>query len=328
METVHLIYCSDTNYLEPILVSAASAAVWASAEHPQVMHVITDRVPDVAFQNFRIRLQAVSKHVTIIRHTWETTAFDNCPAWHGSRIIYARLTLEQLLTDVDWAISLDGDTLWLGDPWECLKLRDDKLWFQASIDPPSPDGKPNPQFRWFKDRGMTLKEDAYLCVGLMILNLKALREVKLGEQCRDFLKHFPCPEYPEQMVMCYLAQGHTAALPKQWGVFSVLHCGTDLTQPCLIHYVQDGPWRRDKLNRLFSDIVMIWFDFVRIVLGEDRYQRDFSYWTRFWRRKLFLVLKSCPWLLCCHFLKRKFRNIDGISKIEYIAMLDKWSGRV
>ncbi len=327
MEAIHLVYCSDANYLEPTLVSAASAAVWASAEHPQVVHVITERVSEDTFALFQARLQAVSKYVTVVQHKWEINAFDACPAWHGSRIIYARLTLEQLLPDEDWAISLDGDTLWLGDPWECLKLRNENLWFQASMDPADPNGLPNPQFDWYRAHGLEMNEASYLCVGLTLLNLKALREQWFGEHCCDFLKCYPNPKFPEQMVMCYLAQGHTAALPQQWGLFSVLHCGVDLTKPCLIHYVQDGPWRRDKLNRLFSDIVMLWFDFVRIVLGEDCYHRDFGWWTRLWRRWLFKFLKACPWLVKSSFLKLKFRNIEGMPTREYKALVERWEAR-
>lgn len=324
-EKIHLVYCSDTNYLEPTLVSAASAAVWASEEHPQVVHVVTDRVPDERFEAFERRLKNVSLHVEVVRHVWETHAFDSCPEWHGSRIIYARLTLEELLPDENWAISLDGDTLWLGDPWELLKLRDDSLWFQSSIDPPAPDGAPNPQFGWYRERGLEMREEAYFCVGLMILNLKALRACSFGKQCCDFLKRYPDPAYPEQMVMCYLAQGHSAALPPQWGVYSVLHCGTDLTQPGLIHYVQDGPWRRDKLNRLFSDVVLLWFAFVKTVLGADRHRRDFSWFTRLWRRGFFRLLKACPWLLFHPILKRKFRNTAGIPEDMFKTVVDRWA---
>ncbi len=325
METIHLVYCSNANYLEPTLVSAASAAIWASEVHPQVVHLITDHVSDEDFDTFKERLLKVSPYVSVVQHAWETHDFDDCPAWHGSRIIYARLTLETLLQDIDWAISLDGDTLWLGDPWECLKLRDSSLWFLSSYDPPSPTGAPNPQFEWFRERGMHMDPASYFCVGLMILNLKALREVNFGQQCCDFLRSYPNPEYPEQMVMCYLAQGHSAVLPPQWGVYSVLHCGMDLTQPSLVHYVQDGPWRRDKLNRLFSDVALLWFECVRIVLGEDRYRRDFNIFTRLWRRKLFCLLKACPWLLFHPFLKRKFRNTQGIPTVDFQTIVARWT---
>lgn len=324
-EKIHLVYCSGPDYLGPTLVSAASAAVWASAEHPQVVHVVTDRVPDEGFEVFARRLTAVSLHVEVVRHVWDTHAFDSCPAWHGSRIIYARLMLEELLPDVDWAISLDGDTLWLGDPWELMRLRDETLWVQLSIDPPTPDGSANPQFGWYRERGMQMRQEAYFCMGFGLFNLAALRAVKFSSSCQTFLNTYNAPPYCDQMVMCYLAQGHSAALPPQWGVYSVLHCGTDLTQPGLIHYVQDGPWRRDKLNRLFSDVVLLWFAFVKTVLGEDRYRRDFSWFTRLWRRGLFRILKACPWLLFHSTLKRKFRNTAGIPEGMFRTVVDRWA---
>lgn len=324
-DATHLVYYSDVNYLEPTLVSATSAAVWATEAYPLVIHVVLDRVPKVDVGSFIKRLNAVSPYVTVVGHTWDAVSFEKYPKWHGSTLVYARMMLADMLSQVDWAITVDGDTLWLAHPWELMRLGDDSLWMQASIDPPPPNGLPNPQLLWFRDRGLVMRPDSYFCMGLALLHLSVLRKVKFAKQCRLFLEKYPNPPYCEQMVMCYLAQGHSAALPEHWGLYSVLHCGKDLTQPGLIHYVQDLPWRRDKLNRLFSDIVMLWFEFVRIVFGEDRYHRDFSWFDRWWRRGLFRLLKACPWLLFHPILKRKFRNTAGIPKDMFKAVVDRWA---
>ena len=39
---IHLVYCIDKNYLEPTLVSAASAVIWATETHPQTIHIVID----------------------------------------------------------------------------------------------------------------------------------------------------------------------------------------------------------------------------------------------------------------------------------------------
>lgn len=323
VNSVHLVYCSDENYLEPTFVSAASAAIWATTTRPITIHLVGDNVSAQKYDEFTQKVEALNSSVSVICHPWVGDVFKDCRKWHGSSVIYARLMLQDILSNVDWVISLDGDTLWLGNPWELIKLADPTCLMQASIDPPSPGETEVKLGEWFSDNHLEMNPKEYLCVGLTILNLKLMREVNFSQQALDLLKRCPDPEYPEQMVMCYLSQGKIKPLPQQWGVFSVLHCGVDLTQPSLVHYVQDGPWRRDKLNRLFSDIVLVWFDFCRVVLREDRLNA-FSWWTKMWRRGLFCLFKRCPWLLCHPLLRLKFRNAVGLPKGVRELFVEKW----
>ena len=299
----------------PTLVSAASAVAHAK-DHPIAIHLIETGVPDGACEDFALRLKRLRADTEVVRHHWHDSRFDKCPAWHGSRIIYARLVVQDILSDEDWAISVDGDTLWLGDPWEMLSLRDETKLYQISVDPPAPNGRFNPVFEWYSQRGLKMDPAQYLCVGAMIMNLKKLREVRFSDQALNFLDKYPDPKYPEQMVMCYLAQGHAATLPIQWGVYSFYHNTIDVLKPCLVHYVQDGPWQRRKVVNLMSDIVLVWHDFARTVLGVDVSAR-MPLFSRMWRRTLFLILKTNQWLLGINCrLAGYFRNTRGLTKEE------------
>ena len=44
-------------------------------------------------------------------------------AWHGSLAAYARLFLPTLLSEVDWCLYVDGDTLFTDDPAKVLACR-------------------------------------------------------------------------------------------------------------------------------------------------------------------------------------------------------------
>ncbi len=148
---IHLVYCIDKNYLEPTLVSAASAAIWATEAHPQTIHIVIDSNPKEALEGFISRLKELnSQYVQVEVHFWEGRQFDCFQKWHGTSIIYARLELPNILPTVDHVISLDGDTLWLDDPWKLEQLFDCRKMMQASLDPPPPSGGEIFVFkRWF-----------------------------------------------------------------------------------------------------------------------------------------------------------------------------------
>ena len=220
--------------------------------------------------------------------------------------------MQDLLPEVDWVISVDGDTLWQGDPWELLLLRDDTKLYLTSLDPPDPNGKQNPVFRWFSDRGLKMDPRQYYCVGCQLMNLRRLRQTGFSKKALDFLECFPDPAYPEQMVMCYLAQGEMSPLPPHWGIFSFYHTEIDVSRPCLIHYVQDAPWQRRKLVNLMSDSVLVWHRFAADTLGLNTLEA-IPLFSRFWRRALFVALKKNQWVLhWVPILGRYFKNTKGL----------------
>lgn len=316
---VHLVYCTDAGYLMPTLVSAASAAVRAKRA-ALVVHVIETGVSDEAWREFADKLKSLNSAVEVVRHAWTDTRFDGCPAWHGSRIIYARLVVQDLIPEADWAISVDGDTLWLGDPAEMLAIKDPTKLYQVSVDPPDPNGRENPVFAWYRERDLKMDSAQYYCVGAQLMNLKKLREEKFTEQALAFLKRYPDPKFPEQMVMCYLAQGKMAPLPKEWGCYSFYHHEIDIAKPCLIHFVQDAPWKRKKVVNLVSDISLVWHRFARerklATVPWFGCSGPFDY---AWRRGLFLFFKYNQWQVKCLpcRLRMLLSNTRGIRSTYY-----------
>ena len=324
---VHLIYSTDSNYLLPTLVSASSAIAHATGK--VVIHVITDKVSDSDYDAFQKRLQCVKGVVSVQRHVWKDEKFSGFPRWHNSTLVYARMVADELLPDVDWAISVDGDTLWLGDPFAMLQLRKPELLFQASIDPPPPvSGFKDVQAEWFEAHKLIMPSKDRLCCGLMMLNLKKMRSVKFSSQCMAFLRNYPDPPYCEQMVMCYLGQGDIAALPKEWGVFSVHHTQINIMTPCLVHYVQDLPWKRVKAVHLISDIVLVWHDFAHTVLGLNLLD-NIPISQRLWKRCVFLLFKELPFLKKIHpMLAGFFENTRGIPREAMAALHSRFARMV
>lgn len=323
-EVVHLVYGTDDNYVFPTAVSAASAAWYAQGKSQLVIHLFDLGVSDTHYEEYQSIIFKANDTVKLERHQLSPEMFAGFGAWKGSLVTYSRMLMAEILKDIDWAIYFDGDTLWLGNPGELWKLRDESKLILASIDPPTPMGAENEEFQWYKDNNLDVDPKSYLCMGLMLANLKRMRDEHVAEKCQQFMKKIPTPRVVDQTVLNYVCKGQMKALPKEWGVFSAWHKGVDFSKPAAVHYVSDVPWKREKINRLFSDVVLLWFNFCKYVLGRDEI-KHFSRRTIFVKRMLFVFFKWNQWLLELNpYLKSRLRNTHGIPKCAYNGIIEEW----
>jgi len=135
---IHLAYGSDDNYYFPTAVSAASAAFGVNDESVLVIHLFDLGVSDPHYTEFEELVRKTNPRVLCRRHVIDSKMFAGFGAWRGSIATYSRMFVQDFLPDLDWAIYVDGDTLWLGDIGELWKLRDPSVLIQASVDPPPP----------------------------------------------------------------------------------------------------------------------------------------------------------------------------------------------
>ena len=295
-----IVYIGDRNYCNAIKVSAESAV--RKARHPEKIrvHVVTDDkgFPDIGYD---------------VRY-WEGAGREG---WHGTKLVWSRIDFPALFPECNWIISCDGDALWLGPPEDLWKLRDDGLLLQGSRDCSTDAAHPVNYYSWWKDNGLEMAEDRSYCCGLMLMNLQKMREVGFTEKCRELLREYPNPPQCEQSVMCYLARDKSAPLPPEWGVFSFWH--TTVAHPKLVHYVVDLPWKRDKLNRLVSDVVLLWWKECERVFGSSSpwpgYRGCRNRFDYAWRRSVYVMMKPIASLVDnIGWLRPHFRNVRGLSR--------------
>lgn len=300
---IDLVYVGNARYSEAIRVSAASALRHAS--HPEMLriHVVTDDPDFPADTGLDVR-----------RWSGEGRA-----VWHGTELVWARIDFAALFPECDWVISCDGDTLWLADPAGLWDLRDASRLFLASCDATAPDGSPLGAFGWWRENGMEMSPEQCYCCGLMLMNLARMRTERFSEACRRFLLRYPDPPMREQTVMCHVARHASAPLPPEWGVFSFWH--TTVTEPKLVHFVMDLPWRRDKINRLVSDIVLLWWrerERLGVHTGGYGYRGCRNRLDYAWRRAAFLVMKPFARLIdACGWIRPHFRNARGLTAAQW-----------
>ncbi len=313
---IHLVYGSDDNYWFPTAISAASAALGCSQE--LVIHLFDAGVSDAHYDEYEALIQKANPRVICERHVLDAKMFKGFGAWRGSFVTYSRMFIQDILPNLDWAIYVDGDTLWLGDIAKLWALRDETKLIQASVDPPMPDGGKHPDEDWYVQNGIDLLREGYLCMGLMLANLRGLREAGISAQVRDFMAKYPKPKIVDQTVLNYVCCGRIAPLPKEWGVFSAWHGTADLTREACVHYVDDLPWRRNKINRLVSDIVLVWYEFIERVLGLSLRPRYLSQWNWMARRIVFLCAKHLQFLVKMNsYVASRLRNTHGLTRAEW-----------
>ena len=320
---IHLIYGSDDNYWFPTAVSAASAAYGCSC--PLTVHLFDGGVTDTHYEEYLHLIQKANPKTVCERHVLDNAMFDGFGNWRGSVVTYSRMFIQDILPDLEWAIYVDGDTLWLGDIAKLWALRDDSKLIQASKDPPMPLDIKHPDDDWYVENGLQMDRDGYVCMGLMMANLKKMREFGLSAKVREFMSKYPRPKIVDQTVLNYLCKGLTAELPTEWGVFSAWHGTADLSKDACVHYVNDLPWRRDKLNRLMSDVVVLWYQFVEKILGVSIHRRYVSHCSWLWRRAAFCFFKCNQWILATHpYLRSRLRNTHGLTSEERKEIFRRW----
>lgn len=284
----HVVYVSDRDYLPYVEVSAASLKKNARGE--MAIHVIDAEAPDVSR-----RLKELEPY-------------------HGSLAPLARLFAPDLLPDVDWALYLDGDTLGLGNVCEIFRYCDDTKLVVGSRDPEGFNLGADAEGPWLAEQGLAFGPER-ICTGVMLMNLKAMREEGIVSRFQAFLARHGTPPLADQTVLNCVCAGRIGVLPPEWGVFSMLPGAVDFTGNAIVHYPQDLPWRRDRLNKLVNDYVWLWWRF----RGETAPQS-------WWRRPAYCLVRTCPWLVTwSSYLRRRIRPIRGLSRSERRVILARWA---
>ena len=319
---MHLIYASDAGYAMPMTVSAASAAYRANRMVMLVFHVLDLGLTETQWKTLVSTVVEQNENVDFKRVKIDPTMFSWLEAYHGGWATYARLFAFRYLDDsVDWALYVDGDTLCLGDVTQILLSRDASRLAIGSLDPAPIVKMGRPDVQWCRDRNLPIDEDKYICNGLVLFNVKELKRFDFEKKAERLLHRYGTPPRHDQTVVNTLCFGRLGVLPRQWGVLSVDHKDINWREPVVIHYAGEVPWKREKPNRLMSDVVMLWYAFAE---GRLHFRiSEVSFASRVWRRATFLFLKRNQWIVKMNpYLASKFRNIYGIPRSVYNDIIE------
>ena len=253
---------SDENYYCGLLVTLHSLCTHAAQGTRLKIHVLDTGLLADSRNDLVTRLSEIpGRDVEVVFHSYDTSLFLSCPKWRGGYSAYARLALQDILKDEDWTIYTDIDTLWLRDVGELWAMRAN-IPVLAAV----PDGSGMPelssgdvQSELFASQGLKIAPASYFCSGLMVLNLKKLREIGFLELSIGFIaEHKEIMRFADQDVYNWFFQPPEAVmLDWRWGEFSTVYGQRDVESLRVIHYANQAPWKK-RISR----VSMLWWGYI------------------------------------------------------------------
>lgn len=270
---IKIAFCFDENLVNQILVTVASLLDFKQKEEVHYdIYCICTRTAAAAEEKLRKVIAARDEKSVLNMKVIDNPYENSYEVRSISSGAYLRLTLHQILADIDKIIYVDVDVLFRSDLsyiWN-LPLENQVL---AAVK-----GAVNlsDKWEWNSDRpywkqlqGMQGK---YINSGVLFLNLQKIRQQQLETQWDKWAKEKLY--YQDQDILNLTCRGAIIYLPPKYnmfaymteqdydrfvseGIFSREECREALEQPVIIHYAGDKPWKRYDTN--LGDV---WWNYV------------------------------------------------------------------
>lgn len=241
----------------------------------------------------------------------------------GVKIKDALLSLDRILPDIEWILYTDVDVLFCKDVTELIDCRDENLFLQGVRD-----GFPATErieAEWFRHNGFEFDPLKYICFGVVIIELEAMRRARVNERLLKCVKNCTPPTFMTQTIMNAVAYGNIGVLDNVWQRFSWAITASELKEPFVIHYAGDTPWRRLFWPILLSDVVMLWYGWADYLLQRKSgttLAEHFTLWQRTYKRFLAVAYRN-PFLKTLLFMLLKFTHRES-----YAGLFDKYSKKL
>ena len=135
--------------------------------------------------------------------------------YKGSTMAFVRLYLAELLPDVDWVVYSDVDTVWHRDVSRLWELRDESRSVMWVADLPSTREEAS---EWQRAINPAFDRRRYGCSGVMLVNLKWMRETGFLDRAIAFTKANGLLRYVDQDILNALCHDTCGLLPECWDV--------------------------------------------------------------------------------------------------------------
>ena len=205
---------------------------------------------------------------------------------------YYRLSLSDLLPQIDKIIWLDGDTLTLIDIKEMYEIDMDNYYYKG--------------YRVWSRKSLDKFIDNHICAGVLLINLKELRENNITNKFTEFIKANSSElKYHDETVINYICNEKNGILPPKYGMIIRYKFKEGkypkedkfdaLRNPGIIH-LMDKPWTDPYALKLYG--ACTWWEYAKKTDYYDEilnafpivFEEEESRFTKF-IRKLFKIKK-------------------------------------
>lgn len=275
-KTINISFCFDKRFLMQTCVAITSLLVSANNKCAyRIYCIISADLSEKDLQPVRLIVSNFSKNSRLI-FLYKNSNYDNAyiPANKGewSKAVYYRLMLPDLLPDIDKIIYLDSDTIILKDLTEldnmelndnlllgCLDfLNNDILWKQR-----------------FNNYWLALDKNKCFNTGMLVMNLKKIREEKLSQKWIELAKkEIRCVDQDVLNSTCLGKIGlldtvYNRAVVDKTKIKSII-TEEEFNKTVIMHYVYPKPWFEKSL---YSDI---WWKFAKMTEFYEQLRLNYS----------------------------------------------------
>lgn len=250
-ELIPIFFTIDNNYVPFLAVALRSMIDNASTKYNYRLHIIQEdvteenkhKLQELSNDNFQISFYSIQRSLSDITDRSE----NHLRCDYFTMTIYFRLFLPEMFPEYDKGIYIDSDIVVPGDISELYNIDISDNYIGAC---PDHSVVEVPQIAYYMENGIGIDKYHYINSGVLLMNLKKLREKKLSTRFLTLLKtyHFDCiaPDQDYLNAMCY---GNIKYIDNCWDVMpnkskKIIH-----NNPKLIHYnLFDKPWCYDNVQ--------------------------------------------------------------------------------
>ena len=200
----------NNNYTYPIMVSITSILLNSNKNTSIHFHLLKGYDVDIENQNKILSLKHINNNTNFKFYD----VGNNFNGWKVSRkkitvAAFYRSIIGELIKNVDKMIYLDGDTLIYGDLYEMYQLNMDNLYFRGIREIVSKKYRPK------------LNSSRYICDGVMLMNLKLIREEHFYDTFRNYYLKFKKKRIylHDQHIINTLFRDKIGFLPPKFGIW-------------------------------------------------------------------------------------------------------------
>lgn len=235
-------------------------------------------------------------------------------AYYGTHTTFIRLYFPVLLPELDWVLWADVDTLWFKDPALLWAERDDAVSLVWVEDLPSTKRSVG---RWHTRIDPDFARSPYGCAGVMLMNLRKLRETQFVARGFALVERFGTPPFADQGVFNALCADDAKIVDATW---NLLNPTTRIASGVVLHFNGLGKRFNDPAFAGWRPLYEIWFRY-RAQVVEGRVAEEVCpVAKRFVFGALALLYPIAP-LLCA--LPMRYWHRDNLRRTLFFA----WLGR-
>ena len=207
---IHIAMSLNNNYTYPIMVSITSILLNSNKNTFIQFHLLIGNDVEIENQNKILSLNHINNNTNFTFYNVR----NNFNGWIiGKEKVtvasFYRSILGELIKNVDKIIYLDGDTLTYGDISEMYQLNMDNLYFRG--------------IREIIPKGFEIDIDhsRFICAGVMLMNLKLIREAHLFDTFKNYYLNFYNKKiyYNDQYIINALFRDKIDFLPPKFGIW-------------------------------------------------------------------------------------------------------------